>query len=167
MEELLQLDEAAQCLQQEDEAVLKSEQKAMPSRRESFNAFATELRERKTAVTAAAASSSSSGGRGGQRRKKAAPADTARVRPVDLSRIEQQDAAKLMPPGGYVWQNRHGECWCSRVPPYRQVSRAWRKHGEAQALRLVMSEAWRQWAAMQGLELSSLPLQGLVFEEVA
>lgn len=43
------------------------------------------------------------------------------------------------------------------------MAEAW----EAQALRLVISEAWRQWAALEGVELGSLPVQGLMFEEAA
>jgi hypothetical protein len=77
--------------------------------------------------------------------------------------ILQKDATVFLPPGGRVWQNRTSGAWHARVPPLKEVSRSWARHGEAESLFLVIREAWKQYCTLQGLDAQDCPMDG-VFE---
>ena len=79
----------------------------------------------------------------------------------------KKDAKKFMPPSSYLWKVNNSLSWCARCPPFSPIQRSWRCHGELQALRLVISQAWWQWCRLNGVAWEDAPITGLIFEDDA
>ena len=161
VQELLEVEEAAKLLTNEDEKVLKQEQEAGQERRNRYQAFAAEYSEKKRAARAAAeAASSSSRARG---RPKGAAKAAPRQLPAKMSiAMSQAEAKEWMPPGSYIWKSSRDASWFGRLPPFNRVARSWRKYGEHQALRLVVSAVWHQWMDYHGVSGEDCPVKDLI-----
>ena len=141
MQELVEVDEAAQMLEREDQKEVEKEKKTCDSRTTKYKSFAAEyLRAVQTLKKDA------------PKAKKPRTGDSTGVKklPAD-GRIKQADARKLLPPGGKVWKSRDKHAWCARTPPMPTVSRSWDKWTEKGALFRVVQAAWIQHCELEGI----------------
>lgn len=78
-----------------------------------------------------------------------------------LTEVEQSEAKLLVPPGGSIWRDRMDGAWCSHFGEYRRYSASFKKHGQAQALRLNLVDLWSKWCLKHGVPRERCPLQGI------
>mmetsp|Transcript_143783 Transcript_143783/g.460269 ORF Transcript_143783/g.460269 Transcript_143783/m.460269 type:complete len:181 (+) Transcript_143783:3843-4385(+) len=161
MNDFLEIDEAAQVLQQEDVEVLKKEQKSSRTMADNFKDFVSPYKEKKRDVKQAAAKAKA---KGRAPAKAKGPAAARKELPKVLCDLQQSDYKLYMPPDSFLWKANGNNSWCGRLPPFPQVSRSWLKYGPERSLRLVVSDVWAQWCQLEGLELSGCPMEGLEFE---
>ena len=75
----------------------------------------------------------------------------------------QKEYKFMMPPESYLWVDRGGQAWFTRVPPMRSQPRYWRREGsEYNALIRALKDAWAQWLSLEGMEESECPVDGLM-----
>ena len=70
----------------------------------------------------------------------------------------------MAPPNASMWQDSQFGSWQGHYPPYPRRGRAWRKHGEANALKLVLQYLWMLWLDEQGWGPEQCPVK-CVFAE--
>lgn len=155
VQELLQIDEAVQVLDRNDVQSLRREQQSARDAEVQRRSFADQFRAKRAEVKAAANPS--------RKRKASAKADPARPRrlPAQLSELAQSEYKRYLPEGAFLWKSNFNGSWNARLPPFGQVSRSWSKHGEFEALRLVLAGVWYQWCDVNGIEHSACPMEGL------
>ena len=79
------------------------------------------------------------------------------------SDVRVRGIRQYLPAGVFVWKSSRGHgAWYGRYPPFKAVSRSWRKHGYTKALKLVISDAWRRYALLHGMKVEELDVEGLV-----
>ena len=81
--------------------------------------------------------------------------------PANLDGYEQKDVKLLMPENSFIWKNRSGGAWVSKVTGFGECARSVAKYGESKALALVIASAWHDWCLDQGIPLEQCPMQGL------
>jgi hypothetical protein len=161
VQELLEVDEAAKVLTFEDEKVLKKEQEAGKERQNNYHIFAAEYVAKKKAVRAAAQGVAPKASAKGKAKAAAKPAP--RRLPARMgTNMSQQEAKEWMPPGSYIWKSNNDGSWCAKLPPFNKVGRSWRRHGEEQALRLVVSLLWHQFMDLHGMGPEDCPIHDLI-----
>ena len=73
----------------------------------------------------------------------------------------QADAKGLMPPNSFIW-HAAASSWQGHVPGHRRLAKSWAvAGGHTEAMRYIVTEAWRQWLGDKDLPLSSCPIAGL------
>ena len=153
-EALLEIDDAAQLLDNNDQKHIAEELKKTSSKADTYHTFALEFgakqRELREASAAAAPKAKA---------KKGAPVVP---RLPENGRIEQADAKAFLPPGAKLWKSRsNGGSWNCRIEPLPQVSRKLLKHGESEALFIVIQETWKTYVLINGYSSTTLPMQGV------
>lgn len=81
---------------------------------------------------------------------------------VPPGQISHSVAKSMAPPSSYVWRHTKEGRWCGRMPPYGEVSRSWAKHGERQALILVLQSLWESFLTSNGATAKMCPIAGLL-----
>jgi hypothetical protein len=157
--DLLDIDEAAKCLEKEDMELLGKEQVALESRHAVRTAFGSQYREAKAKLRNARAAKVAQGSR-----KAKAKASATRVLPPAMHMLSQSDAKQYLPPGGYVWRNRRDNSWHSQITPFGTCSRTTAKHGD-EALHMVISDAWHKYCLLEGILPEDCPMAGLLLTE--
>lgn len=153
-EELIELEEVSDVQTKQDERAFKDTQKAAKVQLSGAKA----LRGEYTMAAASVAKEKAAAVPGAKRRKTATAERTAPL----CSDVSQSDAASLCPPGASIWGERVDGAWCSHFPPFPRVSRAWRKHGEAESLRLILVDLWSKHCMISGILLPDCPLKGVL-----
>ena len=75
----------------------------------------------------------------------------------------QKEYKLMTPPDSYLWVDRGGQAWFTRVPPMKPQPRYWRREGsEYNALCRALKDAWAQWLSLEGMEVSECPVEGLM-----
>ena len=72
--------------------------------------------------------------------------------------IEHSTAKILAPPDCFVWRSLTTGAWCGRHPPYGEITRSWAKHGEQQAMILMLREVWTTYLIAKGLTTRQCPI---------
>ena len=158
---LLEVEEAQEVLEKSDGAELEREKEAHRSAQASFDSFSKDFgitrREVRGKYAAAA----------GPKAKAKAKAKFKAKPPCKLpleGRIEHTFAKQYMPDGAKLWQSRRSGCWNCKVPPLpRAISRSWARYGQAEALFLVIKEAWKLHCVVEGLSPDECPMEGVFF----
>ena len=169
LEEIMEVDEAAKSLTSQDEDGLKRERESSILHKETFDRFATEYAQRKREVVAKvvasaaalAAPAAKAAGKAKAKAKAFALPPARRPIPDNVDVLPQADAKLLLPTGAFIWQNRTDGAWSARLPPFKQVSRSWRKHTSNIAMKIVIALVWRQKCAVDGIQFSDCPISGL------
>lgn len=163
-DEVLDIEEAAQCLDRHDQDEVGRQQQAARSAKEEANDFRNEYRQRRSAVASGA--SSGGGGRGGKKKKKeAAESDPLRPRKLPpISTISHRDAAAWAPPGASIWRGLKEGNWQGHLPPFRRCSRSWGRYTESGALQLILATLWEEWCTLNGVSHKDCPVKGLLAE---
>lgn len=150
---IMHCDEAAQCLDQQDERLIKTEQRAIKQRASDFNSFEEDF---KVAARKRAADNKK---RAKDNRKRQKTGQVSiRIDKKALSMASQAQAKAYMPPGGFLWKARATSSWYSRVPPLSSHSRTTTK---ADALLWVIVRAWQDWCLLNGVDLKDAPIEGI------
>ena len=154
-QELLDIDEAVNCLEKNDMEEVSKQQSKSVERQMQYDDFVEQYKELKARAAPKAKAASKGGGAGKDK-------VVVRKLPHDLSHISQKDAKLLMPPQSYIWKSRSDGCWHSKVPPFGEVSRSWRRYGEHQSCLLVLREAWKLHLDLNGHPYEDCLIQGLM-----
>lgn len=154
--ELLHCDEAVQVMDRDDIKSFKAETAAAFETAKELKAFKGEYKAGRQRIREASKGQSSSG-----RRK--ASKNVVRQLP-DLSTIPHHKVKNWAAPGANIWKNNTTGEWLGRLYPHKTAARSWRKHGEAEALRLVLRHTWAQYCDQEGLDCSECPVAGLFSE---
>lgn len=159
-EPLLDMDEARECLDRQDEKKAVQQQKAAKSAVEEKQVFTKCYASERRRVQATA-SASQSGKRAKQERRAKVPA----ARPTSLpctSTIPHSEAKLYAPEGGFVWRSLTGTgAWEAHFPPYPRISRSWSRYGENESLRPCLVELWTRWCEVHAMEPSACPVAGI------
>ena len=80
---------------------------------------------------------------------------------VPMDSITQQQASRITPPGGHIWNGwKHG-AWHCHLPPYARFHAPWSVHGHHPAVLLCLRTMWEWWLEDAGLPWSACPVAGL------
>lgn len=157
---MLDVEDAAQCLDSHDVRKVHDEQAAIKSTNQEVKQFRAEYVARRQAAASTSASSSSSR----SRRVVAKTGPLARAYPKKLpppAQIAHADAKKFVPQGGHIWRGLQSGTWEGHFEGYKRVSRSWSRYGEHQALHLVLKDMWERWHEFNGLPHSACPISGI------
>lgn len=160
MADLLEVDEAQNCLDEKDRKEL---QKAQVRHQENIverKAFMNRFQEQRSRMTR-----STQRGAANKQKNSATPQYEGPKRLPEPGResISQKDLRVYLPPGAYIWLSRGVSAWCARIPPMKQCTCTWRgAGGEDLAARAALPDVWRKCLERQGLPLSECPIAGLL-----
>jgi hypothetical protein len=157
---LIEVDEAAKCLERDDEErLVKEKHKASDAThvQDTFKAAWAKKRRQIAEARAKAKAKCKAKGKG-----KAAPA-VARILPASMDMMLQTEAKRWMPPPpkSFIWKSRGDSAWHTCVEPFPECSRSVARHG-AEALKMVLSDAWRSWCLREGVDVGACPMRGLI-----
>lgn len=161
--DLLEVDEAAVCLDQRDRDELRKVQKSAGEVKVEHQQFAKGLRERREKIAASATN-------GPKRRKTTGSGIRDYAGPRKLPAIEslaQRDLKAFLPPGGgaFIWVARNISAWCTRYPPFKASTRYWRKEGgESQAAAAALRDVWLRYLEANGYPAETCLIEGLLAE---
>ena len=151
VEELLELDEGMQMLEPEDEQELRREMQQRDNREIVIKGFAQALQEERRKKLPSKATAQSTAKAGGYKGLKELPTGT----------IDQKDARKLVPPGGYIWRSNTDGRWQGHFPPMPRTSYSWAVHGHRGAAVRVLQDLWGSWCTLHGFDTTDAPVAGL------
>lgn len=152
--ELYELDEAAKTLEPNDAKEVDKSREQHESRKQAFDNLCARYRERRaTARPVGGKHSSTTRSRGGSASKP--------TRLPENGRIAHSEGKRFLPSGAFLLKSRGDKAWKSRMPPFKEVSRSWHKHGEEQALFLVILDAWQKWCVVEGVSEAACPMLGV------
>ena len=155
--ELLEVDEAAKCLTQEDEKVIQTQKRVAQSSKAASDEIRKSYTEKKRTMVLAVAVAGAKGK--GKKKKK----DPQPVLPADMDMCEQAAAKILMPPNGAaLWKSTKSSTRHSHVKPFPTCNRSVRRHGHSIALRAVITNAWRDWCCLSGVPFADAPIDNLM-----
>ena len=110
--DLMQVDEAAACLDQQDRAEFKRAQQEQADQQLERAALSRAFRSHREQLA--------NKGRGNKKLKLGvAGYKGPRKLPPGVEALSQKDLKLLVPPGGYIWVSRNISAWCSHFPPQR------------------------------------------------
>ena len=153
--ELLSVDEAAACLDEDDREGLQKTQdgaKAQALETDEFNKAWGKMYMRLHGGSPAAAKKAALVLYGGKKK----------IDAVLKAHMNQQQAKEFMPPMSYLWRCRTSNSWCSRFKdfPVRSASdSAW--ESEAGALIECLQHAWKWYLHCHTLPTAACPIKGL------
>ena len=76
--------------------------------------------------------------------------------------MEQAALKEYMPPGAYIWKCQASTgSWCSRFPPFPEISRSIGKHTETVAIKIVIASAWQKYCISEGIRWEDCLVEGL------
>jgi hypothetical protein len=164
--QLLEVDEAIECLDYDDIRKMQEQKKNALKSNSSRNTYREEYRaEKKKAAPKPAPAPAPPKGRGrGRGKAKAAPIiPPAPMLLLDMHTFAHKDAKRFMPPNRAKLWKSNGEppSWHTEVHPMPSCNRSIRKHGNGGALRMVISNAWYDWALLEGKSVDEIPMTGL------
>ena len=156
--EMAGVDEAAKALNREDEAIFYRERANAAERRAARDSFRDGYRRKRRTIAVAKAKAQA-------KAKPRARAPRAPVAPrmrlptaVAMDTMSQAEAKVFMPPRGSLWKSRtQPGSWHTELKPLPSCNRSISAHGFGGALRIVISDAWRNYALLEGLAGSELP----------
>ena len=160
---LLESDEATKVLEPQDEELVKKEKVKLKSAVEADAEFEGQWRSKRETArsklpgSAKAKAQKSSKGSSSSSASKTGPS----VLPLSMDMMDQNKVKTYMPSTGFIWKARGAGCWNSKVPPFGACSRSISKHGENEALRLVIASAWHDYCLNEGIPFQSCPMGGL------
>ena len=154
-QELLQVDEAAQCLKDEDRKDLtKCQERALVHEQEMLE-FRQEYKKKRRDTREKV---------GGKKGKGAAIPwkGPKEIKGVDLDHLPQKECKQFMPPLSYLWRNRTSGAWVSRyldMPTRSARDSAWGSEGAA--LKEVIRWAWSCYLDDNGYDRKMCPIADL------
>ena len=169
MQILTEVDDAAACLDHTDEQVVKDEKEKAKSLKSDYTSFREEYKVKRREVRAKALpkAAAAAGGKGKGRGRGAKGKGKGRSLPESMEMMEQRVVKTYMPPGrAWVWKQRSSNSWATRYGELPQISRSVQKYGETMALKIVLSNCWRDYGLMEGIPEDELDMGGLVEVDV-
>ena len=148
--ELLQVDEAAQCLTDEDQRKVHAEQDKATEALQELQQYRKDYKEHRAAHVKAT---------GGCTKK---VVEYKGPKKVNYNHLNQKTCKLLLPPGGLLWRRRGMDTWCSRYKelPTREAKDS--AHGsEAGALLQCLRHTWCWYLDMKGFERTACPITDL------
>ena len=164
VEELLEVDEAQECLDSKDEQKLGSCKDQMRDKLQDQIHFHEEFR--KAAQRAHDRENPDAAAPKRKRGRNAAASSSAdRHLPDSIEGWTHAQAKEFMPPGpgSKLWRGYKAGTWNARIEPFPQVSPSIRTHGDGGALRIAICHAWRQWCDMNGVRHDDCPVANIDF----
>lgn len=158
---LLEIDDAWNLMDKEDEKELKREQGDLKNCQQHFDEYlgcytrrVKALREKAMAIAEMV----------GKRKKPAAAKQTGGTRTkVPDTTVSQPEAAAMMPPGCSIWRVTATSGWAVQVPPFKRYSASALKcGGEYEAMIHVMRIAWTTYQTIE--PLAECQVDGLLGE---
>ena len=162
-EVLMEVDEAAKCLEKDDEQRFVKESARCAETSEIRQAFQKDWTTKRADLQSAQSAAKGKKGQGKGKKKGASKSSSTRTLPDTMQMMEQSEAKQWMPTGKGIclWKSRGDGSWHSVVPPFPETSRRVGTHG-AEALKMVISQAWKNWCFKEGVPLDACPMLGLV-----
>lgn len=161
---LMQVDEAVACLTKDDEQRVRTQQKKSKEHEITVRIFVAEWKAKRRQQREAKKAVAAKGKGRGKGKAAVPPAPPKKKIPEDMEVYSQAEGKLLMPPNARLWKSRSDACWHSRYLEFPEISRAVSRWGHGEALRMVISNAWRWHAVAEGLDVEELPVVGLVLD---
>jgi hypothetical protein len=162
-DEILQVDEAVQCLDKHDEKEFKREQQNASTAKELSSSFSKEYAAKHAELRARAVEAK--GKKPGRKPKQASTSSSSSSsKPTTLpQQIPMEEAKLFVPPGGLIWPDRKIGAWRAQFPPFSGISRSWGHHGgEHEALKLCIIYLWSKWCEVNGVPHAECPMKGVL-----
>lgn len=154
----LNIDEAAKSLERKDEERFRSEQEQVRNRVTARKEF---VRTYRVARERARQEASKSDGKAKARTRSAAAANRPTNLPDRMEMMPQGEAKAYMPEGSYLWKSMADSAWHSKVGQFPTCNKSVARHGN-QALKMVVSDAWRKHCLLHGVPEGSCPMASLL-----
>jgi len=140
-EELLDVDEAADCLEKDDVQRVENQKKKLIERKEKVTVYRDDIvhliRQRREEKE-------------GAKHKDKKPKVEKIPMPATLPMEDTQVAKRCFPPNTLLWKARGTTSWHCRVQNWPELSRSVRKYGES-TLSVLASAAWKDHCEIEGL----------------
>ena len=151
---ILDIDEAASCLLKDEEKALREQQKASRNNFQAMLQLHNEYANKQRAILSES---------GPSRPAKKPKTGVVKVPKEGLELLPQKALKRFFPPKCCLWKIRSSGTWNIRKDGWPcSASRSTRYHGEATAIKLLVSLAWYQHGILTGVEYEKLPVQGLL-----
>lgn len=153
MEDIMAVDEAAQCLREEDRADIEVEKKKAHETVGEEQKFRATFRERRSSARPSTGKAMK-----GVLSKYTGP----KKLPTNFEHLAQGEIKRFLPPDAFLWRARGSNSWNSRYKQFPVRScrgSAW--GGELYALLQCLRSAWSWWADCDGVPQAQCPLQNL------
>ena len=85
--------------------------------------------------------------------------------PERMWTMEQEEVAKLAPPGGSVWRARGRGGWMGHFPPFKRVQAMWEDFGVERAPIVLLQKLLHLHLIVEGLDESACPHKGMFAEK--
>lgn len=156
-EGLLEIDDAWDMMDRDDEKELRREQKDLKGAKAEYEGFVQSFAKRQRDLREKAVTTLEK-----KRGKPFAKAAPKRL-PMPNSVVSQKDASGLLPPGASIWRIASNNGWAVHCPPMRRYSvSALKARGECEAMLNCLRVVWRTYLTMQGLPADHCPIDGLL-----
>ena len=144
IDHLIQLDEAAACLDRNDEADLRKCQQEYRDEAKAQEELVKEWADKKRELGAAGVPAAKAKAKA---KRRAASTQVG----LPAGSLGQSDLKPFAPAGGFIWRAGKARRWCGHFPPYKRMSVAWSLSGSRGAAIEVLRELWRCYAHAWGL----------------
>jgi hypothetical protein len=146
-----EIDEAVEVLEHFDHDVVRQEQETAASRMAGKSEFQAAYAQRRKEWRLA-----------GTRPKKRAASRGPVTKGQLPTQVPQSEAKQYIPAGCRIWRGLVQGSWQGHCPPFSRVHESWRASSEPEAMRRVIRTLWEQHLALEGLDKSACPWQGLL-----
>jgi hypothetical protein len=149
--QLLQLDEAIDCMDTNDAKKVHQEQETANDENVHRSTFVREYHIHRRRINDAAMAKSNPG-------PKAKAKSQPRVTLVFDGAITQVAAKEFIPPGASIWKNRRKGTggWCGHMAPRARISEPY-DGNEGKSLRLILHRLWQQYLEIKAFEWRDCP----------
>ena len=158
VDEMMEVDEAMDCLDVEDIKRVKERQARIKQAEEEQDTYVEDFAE----AMVKRRKEKQKGPDGAPLAKKPRVGDRRKL-PAAIPMQDQAAIKAWFPPDTLVWKSRAAASWHCRVSELPEHSRSVRKHGD-KTIPLLVSLAWKDSCFLQGIPLSECEVSGLVFE---
>lgn len=149
--EILEIDEALQCVDRQDQELIVQEKKTAVQRAQETVGILQDYKQRRQDIFAKMTQ---------REKRKRGPHVTPRSMPFTLT---QAEAKQYLPPDASVWRGLTRQSWHGHCAGYRRCQAKWLDHGgEQEALRALMRTLWTQHLDKTGQQYSACPIRDLL-----
>lgn len=154
-EELVQLDDASELLERQDQPAVAQERaaavKATMEAADLKKQYSTKHKEIAVREKKAAAG----------RAKKPKKAERITIPAWPEKDVDMAAARACCPKGGHIWASQRFGNWQAHYEPHARVSRAWSKYGYTNALNECLKYLWTKHSERFNIPIAELPVDGL------
>ena len=169
LDEILQIDEALDCLDKAEEKDVRKHQSEGEASKEAASEYLRSYSKKFAKVQAAREAAIQAASKSRARAKpKAMPAPAHGPVALPAGELSQNQIKVLLPPETSVWRANQHHAWMGHCPPFPRVSAPWAQYGHRYAAIRLLRTLWGQWAKLNNKSMpSDCTVQGLFEAEAS